>query len=116
MNRTLHLLSGFRFAKALLLSSLLVAALSLSACSDDPDCEGAECSEPIACQLPGDCEAGTYCGPDYTCIADPCTADTCERGMCERGSAVCKSKAFCDEATVDVDCMFGEICQLGTCQ
>lgn len=115
MNRTLHVLGEFRFAKSLLWLALFVAALSMSACGDEPDCEGAECAEPVACARTTDCELGTYCGPDFVCIADPCTEDTCERGMCERGSTVCKSKSFCEVETADVDCMFGEICQLGTC-
>ncbi|TDP77214.1 hypothetical protein DFR33_101112 [Bradymonas sediminis] len=116
MSRRLHLMSGFRFAKALLLTSLLAAALSLSACSDNDECVGSACDpEPVDCTSNIDCELGTYCGPDFVCIEDPCDENTCERGTCTRGSTVCQSKASCEEETADVDCVFGDICQLGTC-
>lgn len=114
MNRKLHLLRSLGFAKTLLLSSLLVAALSLSACGDD-ECEGDSCVEDVACTSNVDCEAGTYCGPDFVCVEDPCTEDTCERGVCERGKTECISSDSCTEETVAVDCLFGEICQVGNC-
>jgi hypothetical protein len=105
--------SRFSF-NSFLVGALLLSAIFVGACGSEQDCADGSCGE-LSCSGDEDCAGDTYCGPEFTCIADPCSDVDCERGQCVPETGACESKETCTEASEATDCVAGEQCVAGEC-